>query len=396
MFVVDIVGKWAAGRLLNAAWDAAGKHDDVLTCFEAACSAAAKEFPELFSEYSADALAVSPDDENLADRLRETFGTRDFPRPRELSEMLLDSWRNRRAALRPSDAAPLFKRSDSEVRPFIDRLGELFFRELARNDELRNPFIVSVLQEMMDAFLNIGTRAGGLALWPINGSGMNVVRNVEENDKPNGDFHIFLAIQLLPGSQTVDLLQFEAIYWANGCPCLNLEPKLKIGDELVPMMGDNKSLKQPLRLPPSGISLQYSRHLRPPLQKDAPMDCDYGDLRVDISYREANEPSVVGEERFFRFLPGGALEAIPGIRPVPRLNDEQLKACFESGEIDQDTFDRLMKIDQVTRYMGARSDVGENFVPNPRELKILRKILKRGCGLLPGTTKLESDGDDDR
>ncbi len=116
---------------------------------------------------------------------------------------------------------------------------------------------------------------------------------------------------------------------------------------------------------------------------------------MDISYREANGPNVVTEERFFRFLPGGALESIPGIRPVPRLNDEQLKACFESGGIDQETFDRLMKTDQVTRYMGARSDVGENFVPNPRDLKILRKILKTGCGLLPGTAKLEDGGHDD-
>ena len=377
-FFVGIVGKWAAGRLLNAVWDAAvsvGKRPELLICFEAACTVAAEEFPELFSEYSADALAISPDDVNLAARLQETFGTRDFPRPRELSAMLLDSWRRRRAALLPSDAAPLFQKTEAEVMPFLDRLGELFFRELANNDELRNPFIVSVLQEMMDAFLNVGTRSNGLALWPINGSGMNVVRNVEDNDKPNDNFYVFLALQLLPGTHPIDLLQFQVIYWTNGCPCLNLEPTLKIGDEIVTMMGDYKSLKQPIRLPASGISLRYSRHLRPPLQKDTPQECDYGDTSITFSYREANKPDVVTEERYFRFEPGGTLDSITAIRPVPRLTDEHLKSCLETGGIDQPTFERLMTIDAVKRYMGARSDVGENFVPNSHDLKILRRML---------------------
>lgn len=277
----------------------------MLICFQAACTAAVEEFPDLFSGYSADALAISPDDVNLADRLQETFGTRDFPRPRELSAILLDSWRKRREALRPSDAAPLFQKTETEVKPFIDRLSELFFRELANNDELRNPFVVSVLQEMMDAFLNVGSRSSGLALWPINASGMNVVRNVEDNDTPNGDFYVFAAFQLLPGSRPVDLLQFHAIYWANGYPCLNLEPTLKIGDETIAMLGDYQSLKQPIRLPVSGISLRYSRHLRPPLQKDVPEECDYGDFSVTISYREASKPNVVMEERGLQILTRG-------------------------------------------------------------------------------------------
>jgi hypothetical protein len=382
---LEVVGKWAAERLLNAAGDSASdawKRPEVLLCFEASCGAAAKEFPELFSQYTSSALSVSPDDVNLADRLQKTFGTRDFPRPRELSAMLLDSWRCRRAALRPSDAAPLFQKTEMEVTPFIDRLSELFFRELANNDQLRNPFIVSVLQEMMDAFLNVGARSTGLALWPINGSGMNVVRHVEDNDEPNGNFYVSTALQLLPGSQPIDLLQFQAVYWANGCPCLNLEPMLKIGDDKVAMLPDDKTLKQPIRLPASGISLRYSRQLRPPLQKDTPEECDYGDLSIVVSYREASRADVVEEERLFKFLPGGALEPIPAIRPVPRLSDEQLTLCFESGGIDQATLDRLLAIDPINRYMGARSDVGENFVQDRRDLRMLRKILTEGCGLV--------------
>ena len=378
---MDLVASWAAGRLLNAAWDAASdvwKRPGVLLCFDTACGAAAKEFPGLFSEYSADALAILPG-ENLADRLRETFGTRDFPRPRELSDMLLDSWRRRRAALRPSDAAPLFQKTELEVKPFIDRLSELFFRELANNDQLRNPFVVSVLQEMMDA----GARTSGLALWPINGTGMNVVRNVEDNDTLNGEFYLFAALQLLPGSQPVDLIQFEGVYWANGCPCWNGAPSLKIGDEPVAMLPDYKSLKQPIRLPPSGASLRYSRDLRPPLRKDTPETCDYGDLSITVSYREASKPDVVTEKRFFKYLHGGALEPIAAVRSVPRLTDEDLKSCLEANAIDQATFDRLMAIDPVDRYMGARSDVGENFVPHHHDLRTLRKILTEGCGLAP-------------
>jgi hypothetical protein len=378
-FFLEIATKWAAERLLNSVLDAPGKRPEVLVCFEASCMLAAKEFPGLMSEYTADALAVSPQDENLADRLQETFGTRDFPRPRELSAMLLESWRRRRDALRPSDAAPLFQKTEAEVQPFLDRLSELFFRELANNDRLRNPFVVSVLQEMMDAFLNVGSRSTGLALWPINGSGMNVIRNVTDNDEPNGAFTIFAALQLLPGTQPIDLLQFEALYYAFGCLCLHGQPMLKIGDEGIAILPDDKSLKQPIRLPPAGISLRYQRHLRPPLQRDTPAECDYGDLRIIVSYREASKPSVVTEERLFQYRPGGALEPIASVRPVPRLTDEELRTCLEAGRIDSAAFDRLMKIPPSRRYSGARSDVGENYVPDRRDLQTLRRLLSEGC-----------------
>ena len=92
----------------------------------------------------------------------------------------------------------------------------------------------------MDAFLHVGARTSGLALWPINGTGMNVVRNVEDNDTLNGEFYLFAALQLLPGSQPVDLIQFEGVYWANGCPCWNGAPSLKIGDEPVAMLPDSR------------------------------------------------------------------------------------------------------------------------------------------------------------
>jgi hypothetical protein len=380
--LLEFVGKWAADRLLNAVWDNAGelgKRPEVVICFEAACLAAAREFPDLFSKYSTDALAVSPNDENLADRLQETFGTRDFPRPKELTAMLLESWRRRKAALRPSDAAPLFEKSESDIRPFLQRLSELYFRELANSDRLRNPFVVSVLQEMMDAFLQVGSRVSGLGLWPINGSGMNVVRGVEENDTQNGEFRVYAALQLLPGDRAVDLLQFEGIYWANGCPCLNGEPSLKVGDESVAFLSDDRSLKHPIRLPASGASLRYSRHLRPPLQKDTPESCDYGDIQITVSFREASEPEVITEQRIFKYLSGGILEPVDAIRPVPRLTDEDLKRSLDLAVIDRNTFDRLMEIDSVTRYMGARSDVGENFIHSPRDLSALRKILFEGC-----------------
>lgn len=61
--------------------------------------------------------------------------------------------------------------------------------------------------------------------------------------------------------------------------------------------------------------------------------------------------------------------------------DQQLRSCFEAGGIDRATLDRLLAIDPIDRYMGARSDVGENFVPNAGDLRTLRRILTEGCGL---------------
>lgn len=193
---------------------------------------------------------------------------------------------------------------------------------------------------------------------------MNVVRKVEDNDEPNGIFWVYLALQLLPGTYPIDLLQFQAIYWANGRPCLNLEPTLKIGDEMVKMMGDEKSLKQPIRLHASGISLQYSRCLRPPLRKHIPEECELRGCEHYLVLPGGTQTRCHHGGKALRFLPGGKLEPILEIRPVPRLTDEQLKSCYEEGGIDEVTFDRLMNISPVARYMGARSDVGENFVPN--------------------------------
>jgi tetratricopeptide (TPR) repeat protein len=147
-----IIGKWLAGRLLNCAWDqvkAASHQPELLNAFEAACGKGAQESPILFSDYTASALNISATQgENLATRLQESFGTASFPTPEALAELLVQSWRLRKEALKPEEAAPLFQETENIVRPFLQRLADLFFRELALVESLRSPFVISALQRI--------------------------------------------------------------------------------------------------------------------------------------------------------------------------------------------------------------------------------------------------------
>lgn len=149
-----IVAKWLAGRLLNCAWDrikAASRQPEFLNAFETACGNAAQENAALFSECTASALNISETEgegENLAICLQECFGTASFPTPEALAERLIQSWRLRKETLKPEEAAPLFRETEDTVRPFLQRLADLFFRELALVDSLRNPFVVSALQQI--------------------------------------------------------------------------------------------------------------------------------------------------------------------------------------------------------------------------------------------------------
>lgn len=163
----------------------------------------------------------------------------------------------------------------------------------------------------------------GLEIWPINGTGMNVITKVQDNDSPGAEFFMRLRLQLLPQSDRVDLVQFSAFYWANGRPCHNGSASLTIGHNEVPLLPDSKTLVEPIRLPPSGTSLSYSRSLRPPLMDETPRDCDYGDLTVTIVYRDLADTHLLSnKELLFRFQPGGELEAISHVRQVTKLTGE--------------------------------------------------------------------------
>lgn len=149
-----VAGKWLAGKLLNCAWGrikAAAKRPEILEAFEKACQKAAKENPSLFSNYTAASLNISETEAgrgDLAVRLQELFGTANFPTPDELAELLLESWRLRKATLKPEEAAPLFREPEETAKKFLRRLAELFFHELSQVGSLRDPYLIRALQDM--------------------------------------------------------------------------------------------------------------------------------------------------------------------------------------------------------------------------------------------------------
>jgi hypothetical protein len=53
------------------------------------------------------------------------------------------------------------------------------------------------------------------------------------------------------------------------------------------------------------------------------------------------------------------------------------------GRLDHRAFQALNALDPIDRYMGARSEVDENFVPSHRLLEMLRGILGAPCAQSP-------------
>jgi hypothetical protein len=85
------------------------------------------------------------------------------------------------------------------------------------------------LQARLQPEVQVRVPASGIGLWPVNGMGMNVVRGVEDNDQPNGKFACYAVFNIAAVPDEIDLLAFEGIYFANGCPCLQRRPGLEIG-----------------------------------------------------------------------------------------------------------------------------------------------------------------------
>lgn len=192
---------------------------------------------------------------------------------------------------------------------------------------------------------------------PINESGFNLVHFGEQKYRNNSEFGFSTTLHFFVEKIALTLLQFEASYWALGCPCLNSWPTLRLDHENLGLMGDFKTLKSPINLPSNSTKIiEYYRELRPPLMNMTSADCDYGDIEVIISYRDQDTTQVSTSKWFFRFSPGGKLEEIPHIRSVPRLHNDELENWKKAGFLSEEEFNRIIRVDPITRYMAVKSD----------------------------------------
>lgn len=123
---VDIIGKWISGKLLGYAWDEVKtslRPPRIVEAFGKACSKVAKEHSDLFDHYAHQALASEadvPEEEALWFRLQLAFANNTFPDVEQLIEILIESWRGRKQALDPSEAAEFFSSSEQTIRPIIE------------------------------------------------------------------------------------------------------------------------------------------------------------------------------------------------------------------------------------------------------------------------------------
>jgi hypothetical protein len=86
----------------------------------------------------------------------------------------------------------------------------------------------------------------------------------------------------------------------------------------------------------------------------APVDCDYGDVRVHANILWDDTPEVI--ERFFRFEVGGNLTPIDAPREPPILSDSLLNEMRANGSITPEEFDRAALINATSRFQVVRFD----------------------------------------
>jgi hypothetical protein len=320
-----------------------------------------------------------PEGENLAIRLQELFENMKFPSEIRLKEMLMDSWRKRKQQLKPSERGEFFKISEDEASHILGRIATLLFVECAQIPELRDPLLVMAHLEMPSPVTSTNPTLAG-KLKPINGQGMNVVLLGINRHQPNAEFRFSTRFHFLVGDLPLTLLSFEGLYLAYGCHCLYGPPTLKIGDTDIPFIEDMKTFMEPIQVAPNhAITIQHGRKMRPPLMSSSPSDCDEGDLEVTMSFSEQSRAEITTVESKFKFSPGGKLEEISKIRPVPRLDDDELEQWKIAGKLSAESFERLIKINPVYRYMGAVSGNDDFFdsVENV-DRDTLRKLLREG------------------
>lgn len=152
--VLELAGKWLAGKLLGYGFDTAKdlfRQPRMIEAFEKACIEVIKEENHLLNQFSSQALSSPvgiPDKESLVFKLDESFTTSNFPNPEHLTIMLIDCWKARKTQLGPTEASEFFALSEDLVRPIIQKISEKFFRELAQIPELRDPFIIQKIHEI--------------------------------------------------------------------------------------------------------------------------------------------------------------------------------------------------------------------------------------------------------
>ena len=155
---IEIVGKFIAFKLLGYGFDKVKgllRQTPMLEAFERACIGVVKEEKHFFDQYSAQALGSSAGishEECLLFKLEQSFDSNSFPNIPQLTEMLIESWRDRKNLIAPSIASQFFSLSEDEARPVVKKISEKFFRELAQIPELRNPFIIQELQKISHQF----------------------------------------------------------------------------------------------------------------------------------------------------------------------------------------------------------------------------------------------------
>ena len=299
----------------------------------------------------------------------------------ELLSLLLEAWRSRRDTLELSEAAGFFQISEDQVIPILRKLASYFYRELAQIPSLRDPLLVTAALTQINR-LHSTSQPAKASLLPINGMGMNVVLLGTQSEEPNARFWIHVKFHLLVSGGPALLQGFAGTYWAYGCPCLNGQPELIVDGETRDLEPDWGHLRRPVQLQPGvALSVTYRRAQRPPLMKNRPDDCDYGDITVNLSILTL-EGEQASTHLAFRFEPGGLLQAIKEVRPVPRLSDQEIDLWRNLGKIDEFQYERLKKAGSVTRYMATVTDndtFGPSFGLTPNDVVLMRYLI----GLAP-------------
>ncbi len=155
--IQELSSRWLVFRLLNLGFEKLKdifKGPHILQAFDKACGKILGDTEGPFDSYILQGLSNSSktiDGDNFTECLKKIFDDGDFPTQNQLEEILIDSWRDRKKRLDPSESARFFRLSNEEVRPILEKLAKYFFTELTQYPEFQNPHITKKLQDMSSA-----------------------------------------------------------------------------------------------------------------------------------------------------------------------------------------------------------------------------------------------------
>ena len=168
----------------------------------------------------------------------------------------------------------------------------------------------------------------------------------------------------------IDLIEFNAEYFKDGCAARNYNTELKI-DGINVETQDYKRLKKTLRLSNETVKIDFERRCRPITRTHTPVEMDMGNILVSLVYVHNGRRRV--RDFWFKYSMSHLeyrLDSVKEPEPQRFLKNEKIKLLKKYNYITNEEFDLVMQYDECRRFQLVREESVPEFS------KVVDTILK--------------------